>query len=196
MNEVENHYSGQSGDHQGTGDGRKSAPKSKPGPSNPAEVAKAALDQATSTAKESLKGAKRTADSTIGAARDAVGDGYDKASAWASDRIDSASRSASNAGRRSAEGFTQSRDGVQRFVDENPIMVGVVGFAAGLLIGSLLPGTRRENQVFGRYADEVRDQGLRYARDLAEQGKHFVEESLDASAKPKGPDDGRPPARG
>jgi hypothetical protein len=27
----------------------------------------------------------------------------------------------------------------------------------------------------------VKDQGLRYARDLAEQGKHYVEEGLQAA---------------
>jgi hypothetical protein len=59
-------------------------------------------------------------------------------------------------------------------------MVGVVGLAAGLLVGALLPTTRRENQVFGRYADEVREQGMRYARELAEQGKSLVEENLQA----------------
>ena len=48
-------------------------------------------------------------------------------------------------------------------------------------IRALLPNPRRENQVFGRYADEVRDQGLRYARDLAQQGKQFVEENLGTS---------------
>jgi hypothetical protein len=79
---------------------------------------------------------------------------------------------------------------VSTYVEANPIMVGVLGLAAGLILGSVLPGTRRENEIVGRYADEVKDQGLRYARDLAEQGKHYVEENLQAArenlAQPQG----------
>ena len=170
MNEVDNHYSGQSGSGQ-SGEGAKSRGSS----SKPADIAKAALDQATTTAKDSLKGAKSGAKSAVSKATE----GYN-----------SATRRVSDAGRRSAGGLNQTRDSVQRFIEDNPIMVGVAGLAAGLLIGSLLPGTRRENEVFGRYADEVRDQGLRYARDLAEQGKHFVEESLDTASEGAGGESG------
>lgn len=171
MNEVENHYAGASQHEHVPKTGAKSSK-----PSSPAEVAKAALDQATSTAKKSLS-----------AARDATS----TASSWATDQYGSASRRVSEAGRRSAASLSTGRDGVQQFVEDNPVMVGVVGIAAGLLLGSLLPGTRRENQVFGRYADEVKDQGLRYARDLAEQGKHFVEDNLDAAARTGSSDAGR-----
>ncbi|MDB5592129.1 hypothetical protein [Enterovirga sp.] len=121
--------------------------------------------------------------------RDSVGDAvenagdwsrkrYKEASSWASDSLGSASRNASQAGRRSAAGFSRGRRTVENFVEENPIMVGVVGLAAGLIIGALLPGTRRENEYLGRYADEVRDQGLRYAQEVAEQGRHLVAENI------------------
>lgn len=105
-------------------------------------------------------------------------DRYGKATSWASENVDSVSRNATYARRRSAAEFNRGRRTVESFVEENPVMVGVVGIAAGLLIGALLPGTRRENQYFGRYADEVRDQGLRYAQEVAEQGRHVVEENL------------------
>ncbi|WP_375459382.1 hypothetical protein [uncultured Enterovirga sp.] len=105
-------------------------------------------------------------------------DRYGKATSWASENVDSVSRNATYARRRSAAEFNRGRRTVESFVEENPIMVGVVGVAAGLLIGALLPGTRRENQYFGRYADEVRDQGMRYAQEVAEQGRHVVEENL------------------
>lgn len=171
MNEVENHYSGTS-NHEPD-------PKStKSKASNPADVAKAAIEQATSKAKQSLKGAK----STAGSLRDKSGDHYEKVTSWASDQYDGATRRVSDARRRQADTIAQTRDSVQRFVEDNPVMVGVVGLAAGMLLGSLLPGTKRENETFGKYADEVKDQGLRYARDLAEQGKHFVEDSLDTAA--------------
>ena len=92
----------------------------------------------------------------------------------------------SDAGRRSSAQLARHRRGIEGFVEENPVMVGVVGLAAGLLVGALLPTTRRENQVFGRYADEVREQGMRYARELAEQGKSLVEENLQAVSQGTG----------
>lgn len=112
-------------------------------------------------------------------------DRYGKAASWASENVESVSRNTTYARRRSAAEFNRGRRTVESFVEENPIMVGVVGVAAGLLIGALLPGTRRENQYFGRYADEVRDQGLRYAQEVAEQGRHVVEENLSRLSQAK-----------
>lgn len=164
MNEVEKHYSGQgggTGQTGGQGSG-KTGEAQDPG----------LVGKATATAKDGLKGVADTASQA-----------YDRATSLGRDSYESASRTVSDARRRSAAEFSRHRRGVEAFVEENPIMVGVVGLAAGLLVGALLPGTRRENQVFGRYADEVKDQGLRYARELAEQGKHMVEENLDATLK-------------
>jgi hypothetical protein len=67
---------------------------------------------------------------------------------------------------------------VQNYVSENPMVVGLVGLAAGLLLGALLPRTRRENEAFGEWSDEVRNQGVRYARDAASRGREYVEEAF------------------
>jgi ElaB/YqjD/DUF883 family membrane-anchored ribosome-binding protein len=163
MNEAEKHYSGQGG---GTGAGGTGA-AAKQGAG-----ASSIVDQAASTARDGLKSAADAAKSATEAARSTASDAYGRAS-----------RTVGDAGRRSAAQFKRNRRGVEAFVEENPVMVGVVGLAAGLLIGALLPTTRRENQVFGRYADEVREQGMRYARELAEQGKSMVEENLEAVSK-------------
>lgn len=175
MNEAEKHYSGQgggtgAGNHSGSAAGGKGASSG------------SVLDQATSVAREGLKSATDAAKAATGSARDGASEAYGRAS-----------RTVGDAGRRSAAEFSRRRRGVEAFVEENPVMVGVVGLAAGLLVGALLPGTRRENSAFGRYADEVRDQGMRYARELAEQGKSMVEENLEAvarGAKSSGRDEG------
>lgn len=102
---------------------------------------------------------------------------YDQASSWASDAYEQGSRYMESA-RRQMPSFGVRGGSVERFVSENPILVGVVGLAAGLLIGSLLPRTRQEDRTFGRWSDELRDQGMRYARDMAHRGREFVEENL------------------
>ena len=175
MNEVENHYASV-GDAAGHG----TAGSSKPDSSRPADVAKAAIDTAVSAAKTTLKSAADTARGAVGDVRKAAGEHYGRASSVASGHYENVSRSANYARRRSAMELGRTRRNIEGFVGENPIMVGVAGLAAGLLIGTLLPQTRQENEALGRYADDAREQALRYARELTEQGRHFVEEALDS----------------
>lgn len=132
------------------------------------------------TARRATRQAGRYAEETYDQASEWARERYDEVSDWAADGYERVSHRADVVRRRSQAEFERGRDGVSRFVEENPVMIGVVGLAAGLLIGALLPGTRRENRYFGRYADEVRDQGIRYAQDMAEQGRHLVEENLRA----------------
>ncbi len=105
-------------------------------------------------------------------------DTYERASEWASDAYEGQRRRVHHMGGRSAKAFGNVRGGMQNYVSENPMVVGLVGLAAGLLLGALLPRTRRENEFFGEWADEVRNQGLRYARDAANRGREYVEETF------------------
>lgn len=97
---------------------------------------------------------------------------YDQAADWASDQYERGARFYEDVRRRGA------MSGTQRFVQENPILVGVVGLAAGLLLGSLLPRTRPEDKTFGRYSDEVREQGMRYAREATRRGREYAEQAF------------------
>lgn len=170
MNEVEKHYATQPRHEPSSGPGYGSGSSASGG--DLAETATRAVKRAAETARESV-------DQVSGWARER----YGETSGWAAERYDSASRNATYVRRRSVAELNRGRDSVGQFVEENPIMVGVVGLAAGLLVGALLPGTRRENELLGRYADEVRDQGLRYAQNFAEQGRQIVEENLSRVAQ-------------
>jgi ElaB/YqjD/DUF883 family membrane-anchored ribosome-binding protein len=105
-------------------------------------------------------------------------DTYERASDWASGTYSQQRKRMNQMGGRSSQAFGNARGGVQSYVSENPMVVGLVGLAAGLLLGALLPRTRRENEMFGEWADEVRNQGLRYARDAASRGRDYVEETF------------------
>jgi len=105
-------------------------------------------------------------------------DTYERASDWASGAYEGQRRRVRHVGGRSAQTFGNVRGGMQNYVSENPMVVGLVGLAAGLLLGALLPRTRHENEFFGEWADEVRNQGLRYARDAASRGREYVEETF------------------
>ena len=105
-------------------------------------------------------------------------DKYEGGAGWASDRYERGTRYAEIARRRSLARMRHGSGAVQSFAHENPLLVGVIGLAAGLVIGSLLPRTRREDRTFGRYADEAREHGLRYAREAARRGREYVEEQF------------------
>jgi ElaB/YqjD/DUF883 family membrane-anchored ribosome-binding protein len=111
-------------------------------------------------------------------ARDKAGETLEQASEWARDQYEQGSRQLDRARDQSMRQLREARGGIERFVSQNPLMVGVVGLAAGLVIGALLPRTRQEDRAFGEWADQVRDQGYRYARDATQRGREYVEEAL------------------
>lgn len=117
----------------------------------------------------------QTADDLRGRASDA----YDDVSAWAGDRYEEGRRRASRLADRGYRRMHEGRTATEVFVSDNPLLVGVVGLAAGLMLGALLPRTEREDEALGPWADEARDQGLRYAREATRQGRAFVERALD-----------------
>jgi len=170
-------------DHGGTGQGTTgSAGTSR------AEPAKSSQGGAASSGGQDA-GMADTARKTADQARDMAGraydeatdwarDTYERASSWASDTFEGTSGQMSRGRSRAGSSFGGARQGVQRYVAQNPVMVGLVGLAAGLLIGALLPRTRREDEVFGEWADEVRRQGLRYAQDMTQRGREYVEEAF------------------
>ncbi|HEX8166196.1 MAG TPA: hypothetical protein VF601_10470 [Beijerinckiaceae bacterium] len=160
---------------------------------------------AMDTARQAAQSAGETVRDAAGQVQQRAGELYEQASETAGQVAEQATEWARGAARgayeqgsrqfenvrRSLPDVRQYGGSVQRFVAENPVLVGVVGLAAGLLLGALLPRTRREDQVFGRWADEVRGQGMRYARDMTQRGREYVDEALgedDRFASPDGDD--------
>lgn len=135
----------------------------------------AAADRAADLGRQGRDRASDLADE----ARDRASDAYDGARTWASGLHQEHMRRIDDAVVRGSEGLNRGRTAVERFVTENPLLVGVVGVAAGLLLGALIPRTRQEDRNIGPYADEMRDQGLRYAREFTSRGREFVETALD-----------------
>lgn len=132
----------------------------------------------TDKAQGMAQDVRHRAEEAYEGASDWARDTYERASDWASDAYEGQRRRVHHAGGRSAKAFGKARGGVQNYASENPMVVGLVGLAAGLLLGALLPRTRRENEAFGEWADEVRNQSVRYARDAASRGREYVDEAF------------------
>jgi ElaB/YqjD/DUF883 family membrane-anchored ribosome-binding protein len=87
----------------------------------------------------------------------------------------------SDIGQRSQQQYYRAKDGVNRMVDEQPLMVGVLGLAAGALLGALLPSTRREDEMMGRTRDDLLDRARETASEQAEQLKESAKRVADVA---------------
>jgi len=143
-----------------------------------ADKAKDMAQGASETVRSTVDQVQKRAGEALDQASDWAQDTYERASSWAGDTLNQGQDRFNDARGRSTRALGGARSSVQNYVSENPMVVGIVGLAAGLLIGALLPRTRRENETFGEWADEVREQGMRYAHDMTQRGRDYVEETF------------------
>jgi len=170
---------GQSGDKgQATGQQASRDQSSQGQTGAAADKGQQAANQSTDRVREATEQARQKTGEMYEDASEWAQDTYERVSSWASDAYENQQGRMGQMRDRSVRSFGNMRGGVQQYVAENPMVVGLVGLAAGILLGALLPRTRRENEVFGEWADEVRSQGMRYARDAANMGREYVEEAF------------------
>jgi ElaB/YqjD/DUF883 family membrane-anchored ribosome-binding protein len=141
---------------------------------NAAQSVRETAKNAAGTMSEQAQAAAESVRETAETVQQRAGEAYQQATEWARQQAPRLGE----VRHRSMEQLQRARGGLERFVNENPVMVGVMGLAAGLIIGALLPRTRHEDRAFGRWADEVRDQGMRFAREASQRGREYVEEAL------------------
>jgi ElaB/YqjD/DUF883 family membrane-anchored ribosome-binding protein len=74
---------------------------------------------------------------------------------------------------RSQDQYYRAKDSFSQMLEEQPLMLGVLGVAVGTLLGAALPSTRREDQMMGRTRDDL----LEKAKETASQQAERVKES-------------------
>ncbi|MGP1353317.1 MAG: hypothetical protein ACTS1Z_08335 [Parasphingopyxis sp.] len=115
-------------------------------------------------AKETAAKAGETVRESYRATRARAEDAYESAAARTGELYASARERAAGAGRRTAD-----------TVESNPLAALVGGLGIGMLIGALLPRTRREQELLGPYGSEITGR----AREAAEAAKAVGQEKLD-----------------
>lgn len=89
-----------------------------------------------------------------------------------------------------ADGYEKGRSAYERvsdrtssFIEDNPLAVGALGLAAGVLIGALLPRTRFEDTRIGSYSDEAighaKAKGSEMVREARDRAEDMVERAAD-----------------
>ena len=77
-----------------------------------------------------------------------------------------------------------AQDGSKRVIgiaQENPLGLAIGAAAAGFVVGSLLPGTRVEEERIGPAATHVREQVTEVASDAVEHGKQVAQDAAHAA---------------
>lgn len=111
------------------------------------------IGEAGSRAGESVRNSLHNAGSAVSSG---VGQGRQQASEWAN----------------------TANQGVRNAYRSNPVVLGLAVAAAAALAGSLLPNTRRENELLGETADGLKQQGRELADQAVKKTSHIAETAL------------------
>ena len=90
--------------------------------------------------------------------------------------------SANRAAAATREQVDHARAGMDRLLEEQPLMLGVFGLAAGAILGALLPTSEHEDRLFG----EARDRAVKSVAEKTRAGYETVRENVAAYVAPNG----------
>lgn len=76
---------------------------------------------------------------------------------------------------RTHQRYDQARDSMRHMVDEQPLVIGALGIAIGAMLGAVLPGTRREDELMGSKRDDLLESAKQTAREQAEGAKESAQ---------------------
>ncbi|HEY4541784.1 MAG TPA: DUF3618 domain-containing protein, partial [Noviherbaspirillum sp.] len=139
------------------------------------ERAKDAIGDAKSRVSESVSGTserlrekasnlREKASDITSRARDAVSGARERISTTAS----SGRARMSDLSQRSQQQYYRARQGFGTMAEEQPLVLGAIGIAIGALIGSMMPATRREDEMMGHMRDDLLDRAKEASREHAQ----------------------------
>ena len=73
------------------------------------------------------------------------------------------------------------RQGVQQGLQQEPLVLAALGFAAGAAIGGLLPHSKVEDEAVGEFSDQVRGKAEELLQTGLETGKQVAAETFEAA---------------
>jgi hypothetical protein len=118
----------------------------------------------------------------VGEFRDEAGNALDEALGWANHTWHDVGWAAEQRAGAIASSAMRMGGGVQQnavrmsrdamhMLEDQPLVMGALAFAAGAALGAVVPHTRQEDQLMGDAADSIKRQAGEMAADLYEQGK-------------------------
>jgi hypothetical protein len=96
---------------------------------------------------------------------------FDSAAESVRDTASRAAHAARSKAESVREGATHAQERMQRMLDEQPLLLGALGLAAGALMGALLPSTESEDRLVGDVRKSVVQKAARASRTMHEAAK-------------------------
>ena len=122
-------------------------------------------------AKEAVSGVAGTVKEKVAAVSEAANQTAEDLGRRAQDVYEQGRTTATKVGRNIQRGYHSSAEQVENAMEEYPLAVGI-GFAAlGALIGVLLPGTCREDELLGEQSDKLVKATKEKGEELLQRGK-------------------------
>ena len=148
--------------------------------------------------EQAKNAASRAAHNVADKARDLTGQAKEKASELGSQAREKASEFGSHTKDRAQhlggavrDRSVSARHTIERQTRENPLMVAAFAAVAGLALGMLLPGTRRENELMGGVRDDVADRAgdvVNRVKEAASEGAQQVKETVKNEVREHAPE--------
>ncbi|MFG0334236.1 MAG: DUF3618 domain-containing protein, partial [Maioricimonas sp. JB049] len=127
----------------------------------------------------------RSAASASGERMSEWGRAGSRAGAAAGRRAQSAGRQMKRGGRKMGrsiqDGYSYTQDRAAEAMDEYPLAVGAGVLAAGLLVGLLLPRTRREDEWMGETSDRLIRRAQEEGEEMLERGQQVAARTAEAA---------------
>ena len=143
-----------------------------------ASSAAGAVGDAASSAASGLSSAAGETRDYAGSASHSVGQ---YGSNRAADAREAGTRYYAAARQKAGGGYAYSRERLDYGLQEYPLAAAVAALATGVLAGLLIPRTRVEDEYFGEYAHDVKDQAGDLAGEAYDRGRRVANAGLSAA---------------
>jgi ElaB/YqjD/DUF883 family membrane-anchored ribosome-binding protein len=134
------------------------------------------LHDAAESVRDAAAAAKNAAGDTLASARDKVGDVLDTAKDKSSAAYVAAADRTSEAVEAARVKAAQARRATSDGIEENPLAALIGGIAVGVLVGALLPRTKREEEALGPIANKLTEAARTAAAAARDAGKQSLDE--------------------
>jgi len=91
-------------------------------------------------------------------------------------------------------GLERARGGFGYLLEEQPLLLGAIGLAAGVIAGAALPPTEHEDRAFGRMRDRALDRAKRASAEGARRVRERAESAAESTKTAMREDTGTTPA--
>lgn len=139
-----------------------------PGTTTKPSLLKSAGEKVTNTASHTYESVSHAAERA-----------YESVSHAASSAYHSVDDAAHLAYEKAGEYSKQAKEQYEYYIEENPLAVGAVAFAAGAAIGFAIPATRYESKLLGEYRDNLMQKATQQAKGLLNQAGESAMERID-----------------